>query len=230
MASSRGLRCSVVVGFVDADRAALPVAGRLDPGLVEAALVDRDGGAGASRSAILPRPRHSRRRSSAASARGPHRAAAPDPRRATAADATQTVSTSARLIERLLLLGSGDRGDDDGAGAGAQFLQPAADRRQRGLVADEQVPVEIVRHDERAARPADAELLAGLGLRCPVGRRSGVMQGEVDDQLVRVVTARRVVASRRARDAFGRLAVRTGSGMVGAFWPGSGKNTFTWSS
>ena len=87
-------------------------------------------------------------------------------------------------VECLLLLGAGDGGDHDGARAGAQLLEPPADRRQRGLVADEQVPVEIVRHDERSARPADAELLAGLGLHRPVGRRPRVVQREVDDQLV----------------------------------------------
>ena len=94
------------------------------------------------------------------------------------------VSTLARLSNFCCSSGPVDGGDDDGSGAGAQLLEPPADRRQRGLVADEQIPVEIVRHDERAARPADAELLAGLGLHRPVGRRSGVMQREVDDEFV----------------------------------------------
>ena len=69
---------------------------------------------------------------------------------------------------------------DHGAGACRQFLQPPRDRGQRGIVADQQVPVEIGRYDEGAARPADAQRLSRLDLLGPAACRAGVVQHELD--------------------------------------------------
>lgn len=84
--------------------------------------------------------------------------------------------------------------------AGRQLGQAPRDGGQGGVVADEQVPVELRRHDERAARPAYAQRVAGLGVLGPLRGGAGVVQREVDLQRVRlrVVAARRVVAHRRA--------------------------------
>jgi hypothetical protein len=82
------------------------------------------------------------------------------------------------------------------ARTGRQLGQSARDGGQGGVVADQQVPVELGRHDERAARAAHAEHVAGLGLLSPLRGGAGVVQREVDLQRagLGVVAARRVVA------------------------------------
>ena len=96
-------------------------------------------------------------------------------------------------------------GQHDGAGAGRQLGQAARDRGQCGVVADQQVPVEIGRDDEGAARPADLERLPAPHLLGPACRRSGVVQNELDVERVggRIIAARRVVARRHRRLAVG---------------------------
>jgi hypothetical protein len=82
------------------------------------------------------------------------------------------------------------------ARAGRQLGQAARDGGQGCVVADQQVPVELGRHDERAARAAHADHVAGLGLLCPLRGGAGVVQREVDLQRagLGVMAARRVVA------------------------------------
>jgi hypothetical protein len=84
------------------------------------------------------------------------------------------------------------------AGARRQFGQAPRDRWQRGVVADQQVPVEIGRHDEGAARSADAEHIAHAGLLGPARGRPGLVNCEVELERAccRVVVPRRVVAHR----------------------------------
>ena len=96
-------------------------------------------------------------------------------------------------------------GDHHDARAGRQLGEPAPDRRQCGLVAHQQVPVELGRDDERAARPADAQGLTGRCLLGPSGRRAGIVQHELDLQAVGdgIVAPRRVVARRRRPLAVG---------------------------
>ncbi len=94
--------------------------------------------------------------------------------------------------------------NDDSARTGRQFLKAAADRRQRRLIADEEIPVEIVGHDERAARTADAEEMTRSSLRGPRCRRSIAVQHEVDGERIGggIVVARRVIARCRPRHSF----------------------------
>lgn len=57
--------------------------------------------------------------------------------------------------------GIGDFEQRRHARAGRKLLQATGDGGQRGLVAYQQMPVEPRRNDERAARPADAEVVPG---------------------------------------------------------------------
>ena len=85
-------------------------------------------------------------------------------------------------IEQLLLGRTGDRHERDGANTLCQAFYPTADRRQGGFVTDEKPPVEIVRNHERASRAADFYDISDLSLLCPVDRRTGRMQRNVNGQ------------------------------------------------
>src|SRR3569833_1336307 len=87
-------------------------------------------------------------------------------------------------FENLMLGRAGHRYDHDSACAFTKLFEPPANRRQRGLVADEQIPIEVVGHDERTPRPADHELVSWRRLRGPTRRRSGLVQREIDDALL----------------------------------------------
>src|SRR5262245_52235093 len=88
------------------------------------------------------------------------------------ADAVQPVHLQARAgLKWLLFSGIGDFDDGDDARARRQFLQAAADCGNRRLVADKQVPIEIVGYDERSARPTDTEELSRPRLRPPARGR-----------------------------------------------------------
>src|SRR6476619_1801801 len=135
---------------MDADRTALPVAGCLDPALVEPAVVDEVAthelrglrfarSPGVSFAAIRQRQRADsiEQRRGVFGARP--RAAHPDCFDLSAA------------FELLLLLGAGDSSDDNSLCVRTQLFQTPAYRGQSRLVANEKVPVEIIRHDERSA-------------------------------------------------------------------------------
>ncbi|SPC16369.1 conserved hypothetical protein [Cupriavidus taiwanensis] len=200
-------RCSVVERLVHRRRPALPVGGGANALLVDAAL----------RHQVLTHRLHRR-----ALTGGPHIALATRQRqlaqrafqqaafgRIAAMQPVQVDRRSAQ--QRDLRGGIANFHHDDGMGIGAQLFQPARDRRQRGIVADQQVPVEPSGHHERAARPAHAQVLARPSLCRPRRRRAIAMQHEFEIQLLlgRIVAARRVIACRRARLAFGeRDAVR----------------------
>ena len=139
-----------------------------------------------------------------------------------------TFRTGAR-VETLLLVSVGDFDHDERARAGRQFLQAAADGRQCRFVAGEKIPVEIVGHDERAARAADAEKISGPRLRRPRRRRAIAVQDEIDQPTVcrGIVAARRVVARRRPRRIGGYPGRWARVGNTGLACPGWGKKSFT---
>ncbi len=112
---------------------------------------------------------------------------------------THWISSVCTAFERLLLLGSRHGRDHEGPHPWAQLFQAAADGRQRRFVADQQVPIEIVRHDEGTAWPADLQRLPGGGLRGPLRRGTGLVQREVHRERAgrRIVAAGRVVAHGR---------------------------------
>jgi hypothetical protein len=86
-------------------------------------------------------------------------------------------------VERLFLGRTGDRHERDGANALRQAFDPTADGRQGGFVTDEQPPIEVVRNHERASGAADRYAVSDLGLFCPLDRRTGGMQRNIDSKL-----------------------------------------------
>src|SRR5690606_31233321 len=96
--------------------------------------------------------------------------------------------------------------DHHGLGRSWQLFQTTADRRNGGLVTDQQVPVEGRRNDEGAPRPGNAQQMTGFGMGCPVRCGSLMMQYEVDIQLVadRIVAAWCVIAQLRLGYALGK--------------------------
>ena len=94
--------------------------------------------------------------------------------------------------------------DDDRARTRRQLLQPTPDRRQCRFVPGKKVPIEIVGHDERPARTADAQVISGTRLLRPACSGTIAMQDEIDRQRIRrgVVAARGVVPRRRPHRAF----------------------------
>ena len=176
---------SVVVGFVHGDGALLPIGRGFHPVFAQPALVNEMPAQRLGGRCLARRPRHSRRRaensgrataSAAAAARALRR---PRRRRAMQPDRT---SSRARVSKRCSSPGVGDFDDDESTRTRRQLLQAAADGRQRRLVAGEKIPVEIVGHDERAARTADAEEISGPRLRRPGRRRAIAVQHEIDRQ------------------------------------------------
>jgi len=132
-----------------------------------------------------------------------------------------------RCVDLLDFAIVGNLYDGDGTGVARQFLEPAGNGRQRGFIADEQIPVEIAPDNERAARPADADRVAGLCVLRPARSGAITMEHEIERQGACgvVIVARRVVAR------FGAFAVgknepvfpTLGTGKPVA--PASGKNT-----
>lgn len=123
-------------------------------------------------------------------------------------------------VERDLRAAIRDFEHDGDARAGGQFLDASRDGRQRRIVADQQMPIEAGRHDERAARPADPEPLAGPRLCRPLRRRARMIHHEFEIQLAcgAIEAARREVARDRPRLAFGKLgAVRAERRQRGPF-------------
>ncbi len=81
----------------------------------------------------------------------------------------------------LAVVVGGDLDDGVGLGALGQGLDHGEDRRDAGLVADEQPPVGAGLDDVAAARPERQNLVAGLGLQRPAGARRGIaVQHDVD--------------------------------------------------
>ncbi|CAB5161468.1 hypothetical protein IST4110_04915 [Burkholderia cenocepacia] len=123
-------------------------------------------------------------------------------------------------IERDLRGAIRDFQHDRRARAGRQFRETPCDGRQRRIVADQQMPVETGRDDERTARAADAEPLADACLRGPLRCRARMVQHEFQIEFAggAVEAARREVARDRLRFACRKLgAVRAERRQRGAF-------------
>ncbi|SIT48623.1 conserved hypothetical protein [Paraburkholderia ribeironis] len=94
-----------------------------------------------------------------------------------------------------------------------QFFEAARDGWQRGIVADQQMPVEPGGDHQRAARAADAKVLADFGLGRPICGGTRLVHREFDVEFARLAieAARREIACGRTRLA-GRKhrAVRAG--------------------
>ena len=86
-------------------------------------------------------------------------------------------------VEHLFLGGTIDRHERDCGNALRQAFDPTADGREGGFVTDEKPPIEVVRNHERASGAADLYDVPDLSLLCPVDRRTGRMQRNVDGQL-----------------------------------------------
>ena len=86
-------------------------------------------------------------------------------------------------IEHLLLGRTGDCYERDGANALCQGFNLTADGWQSCFVADEKPPIKGIRNHERASGAADLYDVPDLSLLCPVDRRTGRMQRNVDGQL-----------------------------------------------
>ena len=102
------------------------------------------------------------------------------------------------LRRKPLLFGARGHRDDAGDGPSlGKLFDPAPDRRQRGFIADQQPPVEVVRHDRGTPGAADLRGISWLGVARPLRHRPRVVQGEIDKELIGqgVKPPRRVVAA-----------------------------------
>src|SRR6266478_2088998 len=186
-------RCSVIYFIVPAGRATLPVAGGLDPVFVGVPLAHQilAYGAGNSRFGCSPRKVLAGWEGQAAQRR--EQPVRRSRLRAAAIHPDDVEFRGALECQSLRLVV--DLGNNERPRAGRQLLEAAADSRQGGLVTDEQVPIQLGRNDKGASRPTHSQRLT-LCRRCrPCGRRTCVMNDEIDEQAtgMRVVAARRVI-------------------------------------
>src|SRR5713101_6091407 len=86
-------------------------------------------------------------------------------------------------VEYLFLSRTSDRYEREDANAHCQTLDPTPNRRQRGFIADEEPPIEVVGNYARASGSADLYRVSNLCLLCPVNCGTSRMQGNVDGQL-----------------------------------------------
>ncbi|KAI1691037.1 bacterial regulatory protein, luxR family domain-containing protein [Ditylenchus destructor] len=158
--------------LVMADRAALPVGGRADGVAIVALLVDQDAAQLGHRRGFAGAPSVALASGHAQGASGGEQRLRPvHPAQVELGAALQGAAVALRHVQQ-----------HEGAGAGGQFLQAARDGRQRGLVASQQVPVEVGRDHEGAARPCDRQRVAGLRAGGPFGGGAVAVLGELEHQ------------------------------------------------
>jgi hypothetical protein len=83
-----------------------------------------------------------------------------------------------------------------------QFFEPSSDGGECSLVANQEIPVEIVRDHGGAAWAPDLQGVTDLGAGCPRRRRTCFVKGKVEDECV----ARCVEAARGVFAHFRRVA------------------------